>query len=436
MAAISGDERTCTVSTGPQDRRGTCLLTDHDVNEVLGRKFRGGNFRLLDWRLEPLGETKGLLGRYYQLRVTARRDGRVENVRFFAKTPSDGGLAEYLRQSDAFNKEIAFYKELISRMDPIGRSEWTVECYLCKQDTIIVLEDASINGYVTMDKYTPLDEQHCALLLRTLARLHSRSLLLDERLHRESGQTLYDLYGHLLKEVLYVDRADRSEKVVSCATAIYAVVDLVEELDGHGKDVVRRRIGAWIRKIPRFLAASRERRNVVCHRDVWANNLMFRHDHGGVPRGCRLIDFQFFCYCPPEIDFACCLYLTTDRATRDRGFDLFVRVYYESFARNLAEEGVDVEECLPWSEFRESCVAARNMALVYACVSLPTVLLPDETMMDYFHLATDKLEGVTLGDQRADLVRHYCGNVPAYRARLLEIILEIKDRLPEHPADF
>ncbi|EFN82486.1 hypothetical protein EAI_00191 [Harpegnathos saltator] len=62
-------------------------------------------------------------------------------------------------------------------MDLAGRPEWAVECYLCKRNVIIVLEDASINGYVTMDKYVSFDEEHCVLLLRSLARLHSRSLV-------------------------------------------------------------------------------------------------------------------------------------------------------------------------------------------------------------------------------------------------------------------
>ncbi|XP_014471398.1 PREDICTED: uncharacterized protein LOC106742713 [Dinoponera quadriceps] len=442
MAAINADDRTTTrrpVSpNAPRDLQETCFLTDHDVREILERKFRDGEFRVIDWRLEPLDLTMGFLGRYYHLRVTVRRVGhdRTEDLRFFAKSPpaADNPVMMYVRRNDAFNKEIAVYIDLIRRMDPVGRLQWTVECYLGKRDVIIVLEDASSNGYVTMDKYVPFDEEHFVWLLRSLARLHSRSVILDERLRRETGRTVIDVYGRLLAEPFFARRDDRVKATLtSCVLGMYAVIELMRELDEHGKTIVRRQIDRWIRRLPRLLEPSRKRRNVVCHRDTWANNLMFRYDAAGKPCGCYLIDFQFFCYCPPAIDFVFCLYMTTDRATRDRNFDAFARIYHDSFAGNLAEEGLDAEECLPWAEFRESCEETRNIGLIYACTNLQIILLSDEAINDYFHDTADKLTDVLIGSGRADMVRRQCLNVPVYRARLTEIVLEIKDRLPEHP---
>lgn len=108
-------------------------------------------------------------------------------------------------------------------MDPVGRPEYTLECYLCKRNIIIVLEHASINGYVTMDKYVPFDEEHYILLLRTLAWLYSRSLILDERFRWEGSQTILDLYGHLLNEMLFISGDDKSEdSLVSSVTAAHA----------------------------------------------------------------------------------------------------------------------------------------------------------------------------------------------------------------------
>lgn len=103
-AAINADKTTatCPVSPiGPQVRREMCLPTDHDVNEVLEREFRGGNFRLVDWRLEPLGETKVFLGGYHHLRVMAWLDDQMENLRSFVKIPPSASdlMLEYLCKS-------------------------------------------------------------------------------------------------------------------------------------------------------------------------------------------------------------------------------------------------------------------------------------------------------------------------------------------------
>lgn len=80
----------------------------------------------------------------------------------------------------------------------------------------------------------------------------------------------------------------------------------------------------------------------MCHRDTWANSIMFRRDSTGKPIGCYLIDFQFLRYSPPALDFMFCIYLTTDRATRYRCFDLLVDAYRDTMRQELVAEGLDV----------------------------------------------------------------------------------------------
>ncbi|XP_011692030.1 PREDICTED: uncharacterized protein LOC105452535 [Wasmannia auropunctata] len=436
MTAINVDKTCSVLPISPQNRRETSLLTDCDINKILECKFGSDNSQLIDWKLESLDGTKGFLGQYYHLRITARIDGKAQSLQFFAKAPppAHSPQFEFLQRFDTFNKEITVYTDLVRRMGAGGPPKWMVECYFCKRDVIIILEDASIDGYATLNKYVPFDKEHCVWLLRTLARLHSRSLLLDERLCRESGRTIFDLYGPLLKEVLFVEGDDRSERaLISSITGVCAMIDFIEEFDDKEKIIVKRRITEWSRKISKLLAPSKEHRNVICHRDTWANNLMFRYDLAGQVNGCYIIDWQFLCYSPPAIDFVCCLYLTTDRNTRDRHFDFYARIYHDSLARGLSEEGLDVENCLSWTAFQKSYVEARNVGLVYAALNLQIMLLSSETTADYFCNSTEKLEQVLYGDERAELVRYQCEKEPMYKMRMLEILHEIKDCLPEHP---
>lgn len=438
-------EKTRSVLPDPsQNCQETSLLTDCDINKILERKLGGDNFRLVGWRLESLGPAKGFLGQYYRLCITARVDSKTESLQLFAKTPppTHSPQYEFLQRYDTFNKEITIYTDLMRRMNADSREaiespRWMVKCYLGKRNTIIVLEDMSIDGYATLDKYVSYDEEHCVWLLRTLAKLHSRSLILDERLRQEGGRTIFDLYGHLLNEVLFVAGDDRSEKIITSSIAGgCAMIDLIEEFDDNQKVVVKRRFIEWSRRISQLLAPSSEYKNVTCHRDIWSNNIMFRHDSTGNPNGCCIIDFQFLRYCPPAIDFTLCLYLNTDRATRDYNFDSFARIYHNSFARYLAEEGFNVEDLLPWTIFQKSCTEARNIAIIYAVLNLQVMLLSNETAADYFSDATDRLEQILYGDGRIELVLHQCEKFPAYKTRIFEVIREIKDRLPEHPPNF
>ncbi|KAL6446240.1 hypothetical protein ACFW04_001091 [Cataglyphis niger] len=440
MAAINVDKTCSALPILQQDHlREMSLLTDRDVNKILERKLGGGNFRLVDWKLERLGDARGFLGQYYRLQITVRcgTDGDgTQSLQFFAKTPppSDSPQFEFLKRYDSFNKEIAVYTDLMQRMGAGGSPRWMVKCYFCKRNVIIVLEDASLDGYATPDKYVPFDEEHCVWLLRTLSKFHSRSLILDERLRREEdGRTILDLYGHLLNEVLFADGDDRSEKALASSIAgLCAILDFVEDLDEDAKNDIKRRFVAWSRKISRLLAPSKKHRNVICHRDIWTNNMMFRHDPTGNINGCYLIDWQFLRYCPPAIDFACCLYLNTNRAIRDRYFDTFAKVYHDSLAQYLVQEGLDIDNHLPWMAFRESYAEARNVALVYAALNLQVMLLSEAITTQYFCDA-DKIERILYGDGRAKIVRHQCETMPVYKTRMLEIVFEIKDHLPEFP---
>jgi len=423
----------CASPKSSRDRE-TSLLSDRDVNEILKREFPAGDFRLVDWSLKPLDEKNGFFGQYYHLHVTARVDvERTKKLRFFAKAMLPPDSAQHSLQMrnnfniNTFNKEIILYTDLAEQMRAIGDLEWMMKCYHCQRDVVIVLEDASLSGYVMLDKYVPFDEEHCVLVLRSLANLHSKSLILDERLRRE-GRSLPDLYGPLLQESLFSKEEIAKMLLGSCVWGFNALIDLDEELDDDDKTDVKRRIAEWTRDFTRLLGASGKHRNVICHRDTWANNIMFRYDPSGSPNGCRLIDFQFYTYCPPAIDFMTFLYFTNDRASRDRNLDSFARIYHDSFAQLLADEGFDANEHLSWTAFRDSFEDARNIAIVYAASCMQVMLLSSETVMRFIDN-----EDFMYGEKRAQLMRYQCEKEPIFKARLLEIVREIKDRLPDHP---
>lgn len=435
MATMNVD-KTCSALPISQDHRETSLLTDRDVKKILERKLGCGNFRLVNWRLERVGDSRGFLGQYYRLHITVKCGDGTQSLRFFTKTPppSDNPQFEFLKRHDIFNKEITAYTDLMQRMGTGEPPKWMVECYFCKPNVIIVLEDASLDGYVTPDKYVPLDEDHCVWLLRTLAKLHSRSLILDEKLRLEgNNRTILDLYGHLLNEILFADGDERSQKLLHCGIiGFYTIVDCIEDLDNDTKNDIKYRFTVWSQDISRLLGPSKRHRNVICHRDTWTNNMMFRRDPTGKPNGCYIIDWQFFCYCPPAIDFACCIYLTTNRATRDRYFDTFAKIYHDSLTQNLAQEGLDIDKHLPWTAFCESYAEARNIGLLYAALNLQIMLMSELIIAQYFD-KVDKLEQAFYGNKRGELVRYQFEAVAEYKTRNMEVVLEIKDRLSNRP---
>ncbi|XP_066581453.1 uncharacterized protein [Prorops nasuta] len=420
-------------------RDGELLLDERNLNEILLRRLAGKEFQLANWSIEPLSETNGHLGKYYYINAAVRlANGSSRKLRFFAKTPPSESSSQYkfLTRYDTFGKEVAMYTDLLREMGRGKRGKWAVDCYLSEGNWLIVLEDATSDGYDMPDKRIPFDWERCVLGLKALSSLHSRSLILDEKLRR-SGRSIHQLYGHLLKEVLFVDADQRSRKLLSASIAgSWAMVDLLDHLGNEEKARVKGRIDRWSSKISQLLMPSKRHRNVVCHRDLWANNIMFKLDSTAKPVGCYLVDFQFFCLAPPTIDVACFLYLTTDRSTRDRYFDSFVKIYYDAFETSLADENLDIRQYYPWESFLESLEEARSIAIIYATLNLQIMLMSREKVEEYFGESTrEDLEEILYSDKRADLVGELFKTSPFYRERNTEVILDVRDRLPDYPPD-
>lgn len=433
MATIrseSTSRRRCTAA----DRRPSALLLDSDVERIVERELGPDESRVTrGWSLDKLGETNGFLGQYYTLTVTVvTGNGESRSLRYFAKTPPPTSSPQYdfLVRHNTFNKEIDVYGVIIPEMGVGSGPKWLPDYYLGKNDRIIVLEDAVDSGYATLDKYATYGKEHWILLATAIATLHSRSLILDERLRRGTGRTILDVYGHLLEEVAFIDSEPLAAKyLASCVKGACAMVDMNEGLRGERAAAIKGWIGEWVPRLPELVAPSDKWRKVMCHRDLWSNNIMFKTDNGGRPVGCYLVDFQFLRYSLPAHDFEIALALTTSRAVRRECRHLLLDVYYETVRRELAGEGLAAEECLPREQFVKSCEEARGMALAFAVANMQVMLLSKQAVEEYFVGSTEKLEHYVYGDRRPDLVRSECRANQMYRIRITEVIEEIGERI-------
>ncbi|OAD59966.1 hypothetical protein WN48_06731 [Eufriesea mexicana] len=441
MATISADPACCLTDSAKSQlsavrEKPAPLLLDSDINKIAERKLRSNNFRVLHWSLDSLGETNGFMGQYYTLSVRVKIDDKSKHLKFFAKTPPSTSSPQYdfLSRHDIFNKEITIYRDVVPKMGVGHATKWLPDYYLGKKSTIIVLEDATESGYVTLDKYQSFDEEHSTLLVKTLSTFHSRSLILDEKLRRSTGQTIMDLYGDLLREVGYVKDDVTVHKYSSASIkGAAAIVDFTEGLKDDEANAIKDWITKWVPKLPTLLEPSSKFRNLMCHRDVWSNNMMFKRDSAGKPVGCYLVDFQFLRYSPPAFDFVACLLLTLDRATRRRCYDRLVDVYYDTMRKELAADGLSVDDCLSRDQFVDSCEHVKGVALLYVIANLQIMLLSKEAVEEYFIQSPKLLEHVLYGDERPDLVRNQCRARKEYQQRQTEIIEEIREYLAGNP---
>lgn len=75
---------------------------------------------------------------------------------------------------------------------------------------------------------------------------------------------------------------------------------------------------------------------VICHGDLWINNLMF-HYHNGKVKHVKFVDLQTIRYTNLTCDILMFLYSSTDGELRQKHLDRLIKVYRESLISNLRE---------------------------------------------------------------------------------------------------
>ncbi|XP_046630454.1 uncharacterized protein LOC124310489 [Neodiprion virginianus] len=410
------------------------IVTEEEVLSILSKKL-SRDFDMVKYNLRPLNSTNGFLGLYYELTALVKIDEAATEHKFFLKTQplKHSPQYEFLVEANHFQKELTMYGKIIPRMKTgKNQASWSAECYLARDD-LIVMDDLSALQYAMPDKYAPFDYNHCAVLLQTLARLHSGFFVIEDKLKSE-GKTLFEVYGHVLDEPLF-NGSDISRRYrASCVLGTRSLIDLLrDELTEEQRAEFKERVEPWCDNFPAILSPSTKYRNVICHRDLWANNMMLKYDESGNPQHCCLIDLQFARYGTPAIDCVISLHLITDRETRDKHGESLLRVYHRTFEEELRNAGLDARDCLEWSTFLKSCEETKPTALVYAILNQPVTMLDPDTCSEQF-IESPELLNESLYNDRSALVCGQFLSVQPYRERITEALLEAYELLPNYVA--
>ncbi|XP_021703900.1 uncharacterized protein LOC5568178 isoform X5 [Aedes aegypti] len=275
-------------------------LTEEDVELIVKRYLQekrdryNAKFRVLSYHVKRLSEEPiGYLGDHYFLNVVLREKmvhysaeeeeyAEEEYLSFFLKILPEQvpKLADYVREMGCFRKEIQLYTHLIPRLQDvtIGTKPFAPRAYLTKDEKLLVFENLKAEGYRMLENNKSLlDFAHLEVALKTVAKLHAASLVLEER----TKQSIMKLYSGHLNENVYIDD-DTYVRKTNLDNAIKALCELIKRIDKYRNsdklDFILAKFPEVIRRIYDFARPSTEYRNVFNHGDLWNNNLMFKYD--------------------------------------------------------------------------------------------------------------------------------------------------------------
>ncbi|XP_055598931.1 uncharacterized protein LOC129748356 isoform X5 [Uranotaenia lowii] len=435
-------------------------LTEEDVELIVKRYLLekrekyNAKFRVLSYHIKRLSEEPiGYLGDHYFLNVVLREKmvhysaeeeeyAEEEYLSFFMKILPEQvpKLADYVREMGCFKKESQLYTHLIPRLQDvsIGTKPFAPRAYLTKDDKLLVFENLKAEGYrMVQNNKSLLDYAHLKVALKTVAKLHAASLVLEER----TKQPITQLYSGHLNENVYIDD-DRYVRKTNLDNAIKALCELIKRIEKYKTsdrlDFILEKFPQVIRKIYEFAKPSTVYRNVFNHGDLWNNNLMFKYEELNSSRTSSdaglsspldgiLLDYQLSRYAPPALDVLTVITIATVSDFRARYLDDLLNIYYESLAAELAASGIKLSKKIPRSEFDASCEFYRLAGLVECCLFSQTILIPMELAKPLMATSESFEKFIHDADAKTALHVRSFEQDESFRTRFTDMLSEIID---------
>ncbi|XP_017071879.1 uncharacterized protein LOC108108350 [Drosophila eugracilis] len=247
------------------------------------------------------------------------------------------------RCEEAFSNEISAYRHLTPLLNAHSRHQLFPVCHIAESqdrrdpeggEPIIVLQDLKALGFRMRDRLAGLELNDCLLVMKKLAQLHAASLAA-----KELESPSFELEAKHLQEIVYCDEA----------TDFYATIldtsvqQALESLGGSNVDdslTTPIRLLEEVRtnlfgKLKHEINATAEAPNsVICHGDLWVNNIMFRSE----PEEVIFFDLQAMRRSSPVFDILHFIYTSTRRNLRDVHTDTLLAAYSEALGQELRHQ--------------------------------------------------------------------------------------------------
>ncbi|KAG8242791.1 hypothetical protein J6590_058586 [Homalodisca vitripennis] len=264
--------------------------------------------------------------------------------------------------------EANFYSKVLTPLTALTKLSFP-GCLLATED-LLLLRHLGKDGFIMADRRKGLDLSHCQLVLQELGRFHAASLALK---HQNPDEIVG--ISALVNEIfINKDNVIFNPCVDSC---IDMALKAAADLNSPVVHLLRTFYGRGFHVISPHIAPS-EPLAVVCHGDLWSNNMLFHYskENPETPDRVCFLDQQGWRYPSPSLDILYFLFTSGRVGMVRQHFDDLISTYHQSLMNELEKLAPSAPE-VTLNDIKEEIRRHAVYGLIMSLMSLPVVTAED-----------------------------------------------------------
>lgn len=399
------------------------VITRNDCEKIIKQEFEFADAGLITFEVVQLGSFLGFLGEYFQLKIEANVDGKIQRLFYFAKSlPVKNQREREIQAKQGFHKkEILIYEQIFTKFNEPKVDTKDAWCprFVFAKDDVLILEDLAIKGYRTMPFRYEFRQRHIEEALKMMARFHSCSFIYEAKNTKKIG----DEFKEILVDVGYVPENPWFQ------TGLKTIVQIADDLGLFKTYGVKRNFEDSLNEFfVRMYDPTDDIVKVLSNSDAWKNNLMFTFEGKGLnePNHCVMLDYQVAKYLPLPIDILIIIHTNTRRSHRDLMMKHYLKFYYERLEMELSKQSnLVLSEFVTFQKFIKSCEYFKLVAMIFHAFATMIHLTANSI---FAQMSVEDYEKFMLND-RFSFVKKMMEDDSVYCERVTEAVTELSEYL-------
>lgn len=329
-------------------------ISESECENIVKKATQSRTVKIENVTSEHFGDFLGFLGEYYRLKIVATINDEKFEFKFFVKSLPIKDLRSHrsmLINTGIFLKEVRIYGEIFNEIDCDDDGDfWRPKTYLLRDD-LLVFDDLTLKNFKILDQEM-MGRRHIEAVLKALANFHARSLNYENKQKISIGERFKDI----LFETSVSDDMDWYHAGLETIRQVALKKSLINESESEDFYESIHKSIEIMESSPHGIPY------VICHRDVWKNNLMFSSNQFQ----CVLIDFQTARYLPLSVDVAMVIFCNTEREHFEKLTEHYVNFYFANLNEKLRK--FKINSTMIKENLIKSCDYHKQFALIYNCI--------------------------------------------------------------------